>query len=47
MDRKQIEENLRLSDEETKKRLSNPFYRIRFEIYQLKKRIKNGSSRIS
>jgi hypothetical protein len=40
MRRQQIEENMRLCDEETKKRLSNPFYRIRFEIYHLKKRIK-------
>ena len=40
MRRQQIEENMRLCDEETKKRLSNPFYRIRFEIYKLKKRIK-------
>jgi len=40
MRRKQIEENIRLCDEETKKRLANPIYRIRFEIYKLKKRIK-------
>jgi len=40
MGRKEIEENLRLFDEESKKRLANPIYRIRFEIYKLKKRVK-------
>jgi hypothetical protein len=38
--RNQIAENLRLFDEESKKRLANPLYRVRFEIYKLKKRIK-------
>ena len=36
----QILENIRLHDEEAKKRLSNPFYRIKFELYHLKKRVK-------
>jgi hypothetical protein len=38
--REKIAENLRLSDEETKKRLANPLYRLRFEFYHLKKRVK-------
>ena len=35
-----IQENLILFEEEKKQRMSNPFYRIRFELYHLKKRVK-------
>jgi len=43
----QIAENLRLSEEETKKRLADPVYRIRFEFYKFKKWIKKMAVRSS
>ena len=35
-----IQENLALFEEEKKQRMSNPFYRIKFNFYKFKKWVK-------
>ena len=35
----EIQKNLMLFEEEKSRRMQNPFYRIRFEIYKLKKKV--------